>query len=112
MPIVTEHKKLDGEGDVERIERVRVRKICEVCGERLAVLKQTYLLIGTRSNPASSAYGKDDCSWCEDAHVFMCDECSGCSAATPEGYVSCSVFKCGDRFASLFLEWKETREEG
>jgi len=108
MPITTEHKKLDGEGDVETIKRVRVRKICEVCGERPAVLKQTYLLTGTRSNPASSAYGKDDCSWCEDAHVFRCSECS---SDTPEGYVSCSVFECVDRFAHLFLEWMETREE-
>ena len=103
----TEIQKLKGEGDTERIKRVRVRKCCEVCGEP-AHFKHTFLLAGYRHNQASSAYGKDDCSWCEDSAAFTCETCR---PETPGGYVEASRFECCDRFAHLFLEWENVEFE-
>lgn len=101
-----ESGKLKGEGEVQRVTRIRVRKECEYCGKP-AEYKHTYLLDGMRSNPASSAYGKDDCSWCEDAAVFTCVTCR---PEEPEGYGGGSRFECGERFAHMFLEWDEIDE--
>jgi hypothetical protein len=95
--------RLKGEGDVEYIVRTKVRKRCEIC-DGLAKYKHTFLLEGMRNNPASSAYCKDDCSWCQDAEVFTCGPCK---PDVPDGYVGGSRFECGDRFAHLFLEWEE-----
>ena len=78
------------------------RRTCEECGE-LATRKHTYLLDGARSNLRSSAYGRDDCSWCSDADVFTCEDCK---PSAPRGYESCSRFKYGERFEHLFLQWE------
>lgn len=95
---------LPGENETETITRKRVRHTCELCGG-IAHYKHTWLLKGTRTNPASKAYGKDDCSWCEDAHSFSCRACKD-KMRPPEGYVSCSTFSAGERFAHMFLYWK------
>jgi len=97
-----EQVKLKGEGVIERISRIRVRKRCELC-DGVAKYKHTYLLEGMRNNPASSAYCKDDCSWCEDAAIFTC---GSCKPETPGGHVQGSRFECSDRFAHIFLEWE------
>jgi len=101
--------KLKGEGETRTQERVRV--ICEFCGAP-AMKKHTFLLAGTRGNPASSAFGRDDCSWCEDGHAFACED-PACErqGGNMEGYVPCSTFTCVDRFSHMFLKW-ETRKEG
>lgn len=44
---------------------------CQVCGLP-ASYRITYLLARGRANPVSTAYGKDDCSWCSDAEAFAC----------------------------------------
>ena len=100
-------EKLKGEGDTRT--EVRVRRECDYC-EEFATRKRTFLLSGTRGNPASSAYGKDDCSWCEDAHEFLCHICRG---EIPDGYVECSTFNLMNRngqridnFAHMFLRWE------
>jgi len=103
MTTETKTGKLKGEGETEHLSRIKVRKQCEVCGDRPAEYKHTYLLEGMRNNPASSAYCKDDCSWCEDAAIFTCFTCK---PDTPGGYVIASRFQCGDRFAHMFLEWE------
>jgi hypothetical protein len=64
-------KALPGEGDVRT--QVRVRRECAVC-EEPATKRITYLYEGYRSNPASSAYHYDDCTWCSDDEAFACDE--------------------------------------
>ena len=103
----TETIRLKGEGDIRtRIDR-RVRITCEECGE-LAVYKHSFLLEGMRSNPASSAFRKDDCSWCSDVDVFTCKECrptlpNGCDPRS-------SRFEIGERFAHMFLEWVNVSE--
>ena len=97
---------LPGEGET-RIQ-VRVHRTCERCSEP-AKYKQTYLLEGTRSNPASSAYGRDDCSWCSDADAFFCEEHRGLARSEmPPAYVMCSRFEAGERFAHMFLRWETT----
>ena len=44
---------------------------CEICG-RPASHKLTFLMPNCRSNPASSAYRHDDCSWCSDYETYAC----------------------------------------
>ncbi len=77
------------------------RRECEECGEP-AHFKHTWLLSGTRRNPASRAFGRDDCSWCEDDCTYTCRECSN-KTRPPEGYVTCSTFPASERFAHMFL---------
>jgi hypothetical protein len=47
------------------------KRPCDVCGEP-ARFRVTYLVENARANPLSSAYGRDDCSWCSDAEAFAC----------------------------------------
>ena len=94
--------KLPGHGDRRIITQVRARKGCDECGE-FAHFKHSFLYEGMRSNPKSSAYGRDDCSWCSDVDVFTCRECvpttpDGCSPAS-------SRFPATAAFAHMFLEW-------
>lgn len=94
---------LPGEGDQKVVTYKRYRISCEECGE-VAHFKHTYLLEGTRRNPRSSAFGKDDCSWCEDQRRYTCKECK---RPTVEGHEWCSTFEAGERFKHLFLKWQE-----
>ena len=71
---VPEYVPLKGEDAVQYIKRTMRRHECDVCGEA-ADYRLTYLLEGDcRRNPASTAYGKDDCSWCSDAERFVCKD--------------------------------------
>jgi hypothetical protein len=100
---------IPGEGEAKLVERTRVRIECVGCGEP-ATRRHTYLLPNARGNPASSAYGKDDCSWCSDHEVFTCADCHGGRAPTVEGYGWCSTFTLqpgSSRFAHMFLTWVE-----
>lgn len=98
------------EGDVRVIKKTAVSRECENCGER-ATKKLSYLLENFRSNPASRAYGRDDCSWCSDLDIFCCDseECKReLHRGRPDGYYSgYSTWSRGERFEHMFLEWKE-----
>ena len=102
---------LSGEGDTKLVRRTRVRVECDSCGEP-ADQRHTYLLPRARANPASSAYGHDDCSWCSDHEEFTCADCRGRwnNAPNVDGYELCSTFKVGERFAHLFLRWDEKEE--
>lgn len=95
--------KLPGEGDAKIIIRTRERRECEYCDE-LAVYKHALLLENYRSNPASSAYGRDDCSYSSDDDVFTCGKCK---PGIPHGFVEGSRFECGERFSHMFLHWTE-----
>lgn len=94
---------LPGEGEIETITRKRVRICCDECGE-LAHYKQTYLLPNARSNRASSAYGRDDCTWCSDGHYYVCKTCK--APWEHDGMTQCSTFPALAKFAHMFLEWK------
>lgn len=96
---------LKGEGETLLVRRTRVRVECENCGEP-AVKRTTYLLLGDRRNPRSSAFGKDDCSWCSDHEVFLCEACPKPEHEIP-GYSWCGEFTLSERFAHMFLYWHE-----
>ena len=93
---------LEGEGDTLTTVSVRRRITCDECGEP-AYFKHTYLVPRARTNPISSAYGHDDCTWCADEKRFTCKTCR---RPEVEGFEWCSTFKC-ERFPSMFLEWVE-----
>lgn len=60
-------------GDIEVIKYKWVWHDCQVCGMP-AQHRIAYLLPNYRSNPASSAYLHDDCSWCSDAEAWACSK--------------------------------------
>lgn len=79
-------------GDIEVIKyRIRWRE-CAICGIP-ASFRITYLLDHCRSNPGSSAYGRDDCSWCSDAENFACRRHKQeVRRDSPRGMSECSTF--------------------
>ena len=93
------------EGDTRT--QIAKRRECEVCGKP-ATYKYTFLLEGARSNPASAAYGKDDCTWCEDEAMFTCEE-HGNPWPSLDGYVNCSKFEYGEGRTHMFLYWEVDR---
>lgn len=108
---MTSTEKLPGQGEVQIIRRQRVRRVCGYCGED-ASYKNTYLDDGdhgARYNPRSSAFGRDDCTWCSDFDDFLCSECHerGEAGNAPDGYNWCSTFHVG-RFPQMFLVWQDT----
>ena len=91
-------------GEVRVTVRRYERLACENCGED-ATHKLTFLLEGYRSNPASKAYGRDDCSWCADSEALACAGCvEKLRRNPPEGYVECSTFD-GTRFPHMVHGW-------
>lgn len=100
-------KALKGEGETKTVTSVKVRKRCEVCNG-LAKYRHTLLLEGMRSNPASQAYGMDDCSYCVDDEIFTCGLCK---PDVPAGYTEGSRYECTERFAHMFLQWEEVEED-
>ncbi len=103
--------KLEGEGETKTIIKTRVRRECENCGEP-ATRQHTYLKPNARANPASSAYRRDDCTWCSDHELYLCDNCEqrDCEVDVPDGYGWCSTFKLSERFTHLFLRWDEREQ--
>lgn len=98
---------LSDEGETRTITEKRVRRACQECGGR-AMFKLCYLLEGGRGNPASSAYRRDDCSWCSDLDLYLCAECSSNGTRHPHqaGYAAAATFPAKERFAHMFLTWK------
>ena len=96
---------LPGEGEVKSLTRVRIP--CEECGKP-AHYRHTYLLPHARSNPASSAYRHDDCTWCSDHEVFTCKNCTPDGRKHPQvdGYGWCSTLPANERLAHMFLKWQ------
>jgi hypothetical protein len=99
--------QLPGEGARRRIMQQQMRKDCEECGDQ-AYYKLTFLLPNSRSNPASSAFLHDDCSWCEDACKFVCLQ--HVTSTEMQGYIHCSTIPASARFAKLFLYWQTTSD--
>ncbi len=72
-------------GDVEVTKKIRQWHGCNECGYP-AKFRMTFLLEGFRHNPASSGYGRDDCSWCSDLDVYTCAAHKRELEQTPPGY--------------------------
>jgi len=98
---------LPGEGETKTVTSVRVRRECDECGEP-AHYKHTFLLSNARRNPASTAYGRDDCTWCEDDCLYVCREHKDLKRPR-DGYSWCSTFAAVDRLKHLFLYWKDIK---
>lgn len=97
-------ESLPGEGDEQIITRYRIRRSCDKCGEP-AHYRHSFLFENYRRNPASKAYGKDDCTWCSDIDVFTCRVCT---PDTPHGCErGATTFPASARFAHMFLEWRK-----
>lgn len=96
---------LPGEGDEKTRTLVHTRRTCSECGSP-AHYKHTFLLINGRNNRGSSAYGRDDCTWCEDSCQFVCQKHQLVRTA-PDGMEHCATFPATARFAHLFLHWVE-----
>ena len=95
---------LPGEGETRTTTEILTRATCDECGEP-AHFKHSYLLEGNaRNNPASSAYRRDDCSWCEDEKRYTCRTCKRPSV---DGYSWCSTFPAKAGFKHMFLTWVE-----
>ena len=62
---------------------------CEYC-HLPAKYRVTFLLPDCRTNPASSAYHHDDCTWCADEVLYTCEEHK--KQARLNGYELCSIF--------------------
>ena len=102
--------KLPGEGDTKTVTRTRVRIRCDNCAEP-AHFKYTFLLPNARSNPASNGYGGDDMSWCSDAEQFSCRDAECIREMQRlDGYGSCSTYSATERFAHMFLRWRDSDE--
>ena len=92
-----------------RISR-RKRYVCEVCGEP-ATRRHTFLLKGTRTNPRSSAYGRDDCSRCSDDEAFACEEHEReVRNAPPEGMTWSGTYYYAPDYEPLFYRWVRDKE--
>ena len=98
------------EGDIRITKEICRSQECEVCGEE-AIYKATFLLPNARSNPASNAYGRDDCSWCSDDKAFLCEEHKNdkYKIAKDKGMGWCSMFP-KERFEHMFLFWEKDKE--
>lgn len=94
------------EGRIRTIKEICKRKTCEVCGEP-ATHKLTFLLPNARINPASSAHGGDDVSWCSDKARFVCDihKKDRYKIAEELGMEWCADYPF-ERFEHMFLYWK------
>lgn len=100
---------LPGEGDTKTETYKRVRRECDECGEP-ATHRITFLLENARRNPASSAYGGDDITWCSDAEAWSCDaHKDAVRRASPRGMEWCSSFPISARLAHMFLHWQEVK---
>lgn len=102
------------EGNETRVVVIRrtVRHECAICGEA-AHYKFTFLYgPNPRTNTASSAYGKDDCSYCEDDSAFACREHRHrYRELVPSGMVFCGEYAATMRWKHLFLRTIETTEK-
>lgn len=100
---------IKGEGDVKHSTQVRKRRECDNCGEP-ATKRISYCYVNGRRNPASSMYGRDDCTYCSDAEAFSCDKCEREveRACCPDGMNWGGTFTANAPNAHMFLQWVET----
>ncbi len=79
-------------GDIRVIRQIAQWRECEGCGKP-AKYRLTFLLQDFRSNPASKAFGRDDCSWISDLDIYSCENCKHTLSQSPHGYNSgCGCF--------------------
>lgn len=100
------------EGDVRNKKEICKRRTCEYC-EEPATYCIAFIFPDGRSNPASKAYRRDDCSFCSDKDIFVCDkhEKDRYKIGNEWGMAWCSTFSFSERFLHMFLYWQEVKNE-
>jgi len=77
-------------GQIETVTKVARWHTCDKCNTP-ASHRVTFLLSNTWQNPASSAYGQGDCSWCSDLDMYTCrTHLGGIRQHPPRGYELCA----------------------
>ena len=97
-------------GEIRTIKQRFNRRGCEYC-EEPATHKLTFLLPNARGNPQSKAFHRDDCSWCSDQDVFVCDEHNKKDRYKIERELEmgwCSSFGY-ERFKHMFEYWEDIK---
>lgn len=99
--------QLKGEGDLKFVVKERIRRECDNCGEP-ATKRISYCYINGRRNPASSMYGRDDCTFCSDHEAFSCDACERevTRVCCPDGMNWGGTFY-GESMSHMLLHWVE-----
>lgn len=100
--------QLKGEGERKYVVQERVRRECDNCGEP-ATKRHTFCYVNGRRNPASSMYGRDDCTYCSDRDAFACDACDQevRRVCCPDGMNWGGTFSDGYGNDHMFLRWTE-----
>lgn len=96
--------------DVQIIHKRLADRACDYCSAP-ATYRNTYLNDGERGarhNPASSAFGRDDCTWCSDFDDYLCAKCHERDETdnVPDGFGWCSTFE-KSKFPKMFKVWVE-----
>lgn len=101
-----EYTPLKGEGEMKFTLQKRVRRECDNCGEP-ATKRFSFCYINGRRNPASSMYGRDDCTWCSDAEAYSCNECEKevKRVCCPDGMDWGGTVTAGSNLDHMFLHW-------
>ena len=95
-------------GETKTTKQITRWRECEDC-DRPAKYRLTFLLEHFRSNPASKAYGGDDCSWVSDLDIFSCERCKHTLSQSPHGYApGCGVFPL-KKFKHMGFYWEEVK---
>lgn len=114
MPTEQQHAPivLPGEGETRTTVERLIRVECSFCGEP-ATYCHTFLLKGGRQNRDSSAFGKDDTSWCADVCTYTCGAAS-CETSGRRAPHGCDpdycTFTAGPQTVRRFLAWTEVRD--
>jgi len=97
---------IKGENQMRVSVETRVRCECDNCAEP-ATKKFSFCYINGRENPASSMYGRDDCTYCSDAAAFSCDACEQDvrRVCCPDGMQWGGTFTLSEHNAYMFLRW-------
>lgn len=103
----TAFDRLPGEGDTKVAIETRTRRDCDNCGEP-ATKRIAFCFENGRRNPASSMYGRDDCTYCSDSDAYACTACERevRRACCPNGMEWASTMTCATSNAHLFLFWQ------
>ena len=101
---------LPGEGDTTVEVYVRRRCGCDNCGEPATKLF-SFCYVNGRRNPASSMYGRDDCTYCSDAKAYACEDCQRDvqRVTCPDGMTWGATHTLGNGNEHMFLCWEQDK---
>lgn len=94
-------------GQTKLIRKTVVRIQCDRC-EEVATNQIWFCYENGRSNPMSSMYRRDDCSYCSDETWNLCDKCHNDNGSLrPHGMYPSAYVQYAEKNPNRFLEWKE-----